>query len=121
VVATDGRATILDFKTGAVSTVEDAQKRADESLQLDIYALAHLRGTGRLPERVELRFLESGLAGGRKPTLAQAEQTETVIRDVAAAVRRRDFAPRPSYLACGHCPFRDICPHTARGPEADDR
>ena len=27
---------------------------------------------------------------------------------------------KPSYLACGQCAFRDICPHTARGPEADE-
>ena len=28
--------------------------------------------TGRLPDRVELRFLESGLAGGKRPTLEEA-------------------------------------------------
>ena len=22
----------------------------------------------------------------------------------------RDYAPRPDYLACGYCAFRDICP-----------
>jgi len=119
VVERAGGTTILDFKTGDVDDLEQAQKRARESLQLDIYALAHLRNAGRLPDRVELRFLESGLAGGKRPTMDEAARTEARIRDIARLVRRRDFTPRPSYMACGLCAFRDICPHTARGPEAE--
>jgi DNA helicase-2/ATP-dependent DNA helicase PcrA len=119
VVERDGQVTILDFKTGAVDDPDEAQKRAKESLQLDVYALAHLRIGGRLPERVELRFLESGLAGGRKPTLEETARTEDVVRDVSAQIRRREFEARPSYMACGQCAFRDICPHTARNPEAE--
>ena len=121
VVETGGAVTILDFKTGVVGSVADADKRAKESLQLDVYALAHLRGKGRLPDRVELRFLESGLSGGKRPTLEQAVVTEQNIRDVSALIRKREFGAKPSYLACGQCAFRDICPYTARGPEADDR
>jgi DNA helicase II / ATP-dependent DNA helicase PcrA len=114
VVEDAGGTTVLDFKTGAVDDLDSAQRRADESLQLDIYALAHLKTKGRLPERVELRFLESGLSGGKRPTVEDAARTESVIREVATAVRARDFAARPSYLACSQCPFREICPHTAR-------
>jgi DNA helicase-2/ATP-dependent DNA helicase PcrA len=117
VVERAGRVTILDFKTGDVDDLERAQGRAHESLQLDIYALAHLRHAGRLPDWVELRFLESGLAGGKRPTMDEATRTEARIRGIAALIRRRDFTPRPSYMACGLCAFRDICPHTARGPE----
>ena len=32
---------------------------------------------------------------------------------------RREFEAHPSYMACGQCAFRDICPHTARNPEAE--
>jgi DNA helicase-2/ATP-dependent DNA helicase PcrA len=113
----DGQVTILDFKTGDVREQKAAQKRADESLQLDVYALAHLRTRGRLPDRVELRFLESGLAAGRAPTLEEAGRTEERIRAVAVAIRRREFPARPTWMACGQCPFREICPHTAWGPE----
>jgi DNA helicase-2/ATP-dependent DNA helicase PcrA len=116
----DGLVTILDFKTGAVDDPAEAQKRARESLQLDVYALAFWKTTGRLPDRVELRFLETGRSGGKRPTLDEAQRTEALIRDVALQVRRADFEPRPSYMACGQCAFRDICPHTARGPEAED-
>src|SRR6185436_10592231 len=40
VVDEAGSVTILDFKTGAVDEPAEAKKRAQESLQLDIYALA---------------------------------------------------------------------------------
>jgi DNA helicase-2/ATP-dependent DNA helicase PcrA len=117
VVERDGEVTILDFKTGAVDEPDKAAERARDSLQLDVYALAWLRTHGALPERVELRFLESGLAAGRRPTLAEAAATEETIRALAVRIRAREFAARPSYMACGQCAFRDICPHTARGPE----
>ena len=119
VVEREERVTILDFKTAEVTDEERAAERARTSLQLDIYALAHLRTTGRLPDRVELRFLETGLAGGKTPTLEEARVTERRIRDVAERLRRAEFPARPSYMACGQCPFRDICPHTARGPAAE--
>jgi DNA helicase-2/ATP-dependent DNA helicase PcrA len=119
VVEEGGRVTILDFKTGAVDDPKKAQARARESLQLDTYALAHLRTKGRLPDRVELRFLESGLRAGKTPTLEEAASTETRIRAAAELIRQRVFPARPSYLACFQCPFREICPFTARGPEAE--
>jgi DNA helicase-2/ATP-dependent DNA helicase PcrA len=119
VIEKDGHVTILDFKTGAVDDPKRATERAEASLQLDVYALAHLKGTGRLPDWVELRFLESGVAGGKKPTLEEAAATETLIRDVSRHIRRREFPATPSWNACGFCAFRDICPFTARGPEAE--
>jgi DNA helicase-2/ATP-dependent DNA helicase PcrA len=119
VVERKGHTTILDFKTGSVEDARKAQRRAEESLQLDIYSLAHMKATGRLPDWVELRFLESGLSGGKRPTLEQAEATEAKIRKVANLVRRREFDATPSYQACGQCAFRDICPFTARGPQGE--
>ena len=119
VIEQEAHVTVLDFKTGEVSDPKAAQNRADESLQLDIYALAHLRTRGRLPDRVELRFLESGLAAGRRPTLEEVSRTEQRIRAAATAIRRREFPARPTWMACGQCPFREICPHTARGSERE--
>jgi DNA helicase-2/ATP-dependent DNA helicase PcrA len=120
VIERDGQVVILDFKTGDVHDLKTAQERARESLQLDIYALAHLKTAGRLPQRVELRFLESGLVGGKEPTLEETRETEDQIREVAARVRQLDFAAQPSYRACGSCPFREICPHTASAPDPED-
>jgi DNA helicase-2/ATP-dependent DNA helicase PcrA len=119
VVERDGHVTIVDFKTGDVREEKAAEKRARDSLQLDLYALAHLRTRGRLPERVELRFLETGLVAGKRPTLEDAAKTEARVRSAADAIRQRAFPAKPTWMACGQCPFRDICPHTARAPEEE--
>ena len=84
VIEREGEVAIVDFKTGDVRDEKAAQKRAKESLQLDIYALAHLETKGRLPDRVELRFLESGLVAGRRPTPKEAAATRERIRTAAA-------------------------------------
>jgi DNA helicase-2/ATP-dependent DNA helicase PcrA len=120
VIEKDGEVAIVDFKTGEVRDAKAAEKRAKESLQLDIYALAHLKTRGRLPDRVELRFLESGLVAGRRPTAEETAATEERLRAAAAAIRRREFPAKPTWMACGQCPFREICPHTAWGRE-DER
>jgi RecB family exonuclease len=114
VVADEHGTTILDFKTGDVPTQEKAQQRAEESLQLAIYALAHLRITGALPARVELRFLESDLIGGFAPSLNLALETERKIAEVADHISRGHFEATPSHGACRPCPFRDVCPATAK-------
>ena len=106
--------TILDFKTGDVGTEAKAQQRAEESLQLAIYSLAHLRTRGKLPTRVELRFLESGLVGGFAPSAALAAATELKIALVSDKISRGLFEATPSHGACRPCPFRDVCPATAK-------
>jgi DNA helicase-2/ATP-dependent DNA helicase PcrA len=120
VLEKNGHVTVVDFKTGDVRTEEKAALRSRESLQLDVYALAWLRTKGRLPDRVELRFLESGLAAGRVPSREDVAAAEERIRAAASGIRRREFPARPTYAACGQCPFREICPHTrsASGSEA---
>jgi DNA helicase II / ATP-dependent DNA helicase PcrA len=113
VVERDGQVSIVDFKTGGIETEAAARERVKDSLQLDVYALARLKTTGRLPDWIELRFLESGVRAGRRPSLEETERTEALIRDTAAQIRRRDFPARPSWMACTQCAFRDICPFTA--------
>ena len=61
-------AIVIDYKSSEVTEQKAADRRARESLQLKMYALAQKEMTGRLPARVELRFLESGLAGSHAPT-----------------------------------------------------
>jgi DNA helicase-2/ATP-dependent DNA helicase PcrA len=114
VVKTDLGVTILDFKTGDVGTAAKAQYRAEESLQLAIYALAHFRITGVLPARVELRFLESDLVGGFAPSPTLVLETERKVAEVADRISRGLFEATPSHGACRPCPFRDVCPATAK-------
>jgi DNA helicase-2/ATP-dependent DNA helicase PcrA len=115
VLESAGETAIVDFKTGDVRDQKAADRRARESLQLDIYALAHQKTAGRLPDKVELRFLESDLVASRRPTEADALATEARIRAAATAIRKRAFEARPTFFACSQCPFREICPHTAWG------
>ena len=57
------RVTITDYKSSDVRDPARARQRARESLQLQIYAMGYEALTGRLPDAVQLHFLESGLVG----------------------------------------------------------
>ncbi len=67
-----------------------ARQRARDSLQLTIYAMAYEAMTGRLPDAVQLHFLETGLVG-------RAEVDEKRLaraRERIATRRGRDPGPR---------------------------
>jgi DNA helicase-2/ATP-dependent DNA helicase PcrA len=106
-------AVIIDYKSSDVSDPKKADQRARESLQLKIYALAWRAMTGRLPARVELRFLESGLAGRHRPTEADLSDAREAIEAAARGIRQRRFDPTPGYQVCRYCPYNQICPSTA--------
>ena len=106
-------AAIIDYKTGEVATLKAANTRARESLQLKIYALAWREMTNALPERVELRFLESHTVGRHHPTETDVEEATAAVKDAAAGIRARRFDAAPSYRACRYCSYREICPYTA--------
>jgi hypothetical protein len=68
---------------------------------------------GRLPARVELRFLESGLTGRHQPTAEDLAIARDAIAETARGIRRRHFEATPDYQACRYCPYNQICPSTA--------
>jgi DNA helicase-2/ATP-dependent DNA helicase PcrA len=107
------RVTITDYKSSDVRDPAKARERARESLQLQIYAMAYQAESGRLPDAVQLWFLESGLVGRVEVDEKRLEKARTSIRQAAAGIRARNFAPTPEYIACGYCAFRDICPASA--------
>jgi ATP-dependent DNA helicase UvrD/PcrA len=104
---------IVDYKSSDVTEQKVADKRARESLQLKMYALAHQQATGELPARVELRFLESGLAGRHAPTDQDLADARTAIEEAAAGIRARQFEATPGYQTCRYCAYNQICPSTA--------
>ncbi|HYM66768.1 MAG TPA: PD-(D/E)XK nuclease family protein, partial [Patescibacteria group bacterium] len=104
---------IVDYKSSDVTDQKKADQRAKESLQLKIYALAQHEMTGRLPARVELRFLESGLVGRHTPTLEDLVIAREAIQEAARGIRQREFEATPDYQACRYCPYNQICPSTA--------
>jgi DNA helicase-2/ATP-dependent DNA helicase PcrA len=109
-----GRVVITDYKSSDVRDLPTANRRAKESLQLSIYALAHEAQHGTLPDELALHFLESGIVGRAEPSekrLARDQQKLTVAAD---GIRAGSFEATPSAMKCGYCPFREICPDAMR-------
>ena len=113
----NGEVCIVDFKSSNVREKKKADKRTRESLQLAIYALAYQKAFGKIPERVELHFLESGLVG--VATLDEDNFARTIekINEAAAGIRARSYEAKPSYGACHllTCAYQGICPRAAGG------
>jgi DNA helicase-2/ATP-dependent DNA helicase PcrA len=107
------RVTITDYKSSDVRDPVKARQRARDSLQLQIYAMAYEAMTGRLPDAVQLHFLESGLVGRVDIDPKRLAKARGKIAEAAAGIRARDFAPKPDVLACSYCAYRDICPSSA--------
>jgi DNA helicase-2/ATP-dependent DNA helicase PcrA len=72
--------------------------------------MAYEAMTGRLPDAVQLHFLDSGLVGRAEVEPKRLEKARQRIATVAAGIRARRLDPTPSTLACTYCPYRDICP-----------
>ena len=107
------RVTITDYKSSDVRDPAKARQRARDSLQLQIYAMGYEAMTGRLPDAIALHFLESGLVGEVAVDPKRLAKARDKIGQAAAGMRARDYTPKPDYLACTYCAFRDICPANA--------
>jgi DNA helicase-2/ATP-dependent DNA helicase PcrA len=106
-------AVIVDYKTSEVTKQRDADRRVAESLQLKMYALAWREGSGQLPQRVELRFVESNTVGRHAPTEQDVQEALEAVEATAAGIRARRYEATPSRNACRWCAYRQICPFTA--------
>lgn len=102
---------IIDFKTSEIKQQKDADKRVKESSQLMLYSLAYQDIFGRLPKRVSLYFLESGIIGSREVEEDDLDRIKEDIIEVADGIRNEDFSPAPSYMSCNYCAYNQICPH----------
>lgn len=110
-----GEVVIIDFKSTDVRTQQDADRRAKDSEQLGIYALAYQEVFGRLPDRVELHFLgQQVLVGRARKTEAELARIRDMILYAAEGIRAQRFIATPDpYRACPYCAFNQICPYTA--------
>jgi DNA helicase-2/ATP-dependent DNA helicase PcrA len=106
-------AVIVDYKTSEVVERAAADRRAADSLQLKIYALAWREMTGALPQRVELRFVESGVVGRHVPGPQDLVEAAGAVKAAAAGIRARRFDATPSRVACRYCAYNQVCPFTA--------
>ena len=101
--------TIVDFKTSQVKDQESADKKARESLQLELYAFAYKEIFDVLPAYLELFFLESGVIGKIPLEDGSFSRIKDKIREVSAGVRSENFKAMPAYLACTYCAYNQIC------------
>jgi DNA helicase-2/ATP-dependent DNA helicase PcrA len=105
-----GEAIIVDFKTSEVKAQKVADKKASESLQLALYSLAYQNIFGKLPSRVELYFLESGIIGSCVIEEEDLDKIKEKIKEVSEGIRKQDFEATPAYMACSYCAYNQICP-----------
>ena len=109
-----GRIVITDYKSSDVRDLPTANRRAKESLQLSIYALAHEAQHGSLPDELALHFLESGIVGRAEPSEKRLARDQQKLTSAADGIRAGRFDATPSAMRCGYCPFREICPDAMR-------
>jgi DNA helicase-2/ATP-dependent DNA helicase PcrA len=109
-----GRVVITDYKSSDVRDLATANRRSRESLQLSIYALAHEAQHGALPDELALHFLESGIVGRSEPSEKRLAKAQERLTAAAEGIRGGRFEATPSAMACGYCPFREICPDASR-------
>jgi len=105
----DGEVRILDYKSSEVKTKEEADKETKRSIQLSIYSLAYREIYKRLPDKVELYFLESGIKGETEKTEKDMERAIKLIEEVSVGIRAQDYTPKPNDYKCAHCAYEHIC------------
>ena len=110
----DGRVSITDYKTSDVRDPATANRRARDSLQLAVYALAWEAQHGSLPESLDLHFVDSGLTGTSEPSEKRLAKASAQIGEAADGIRAGRFTATPSAIKCAYCPFREICPDATR-------
>src|SRR2546428_13300060 len=115
---TPSGAVVVDYKAGADEEGSGrAQRAANESLQLRLYALAHERVYGERPVQTALHFLESGERGSVAPTEESIGAVRGLVGGTAARIRAREFAPNPKGPpTCQQCPYHQSCPNPPTAP-----
>ena len=104
---------IIDYKSSDVADQARADGRVKDSLQLQVYALAHESLHGRLPHEVALHFLGSGVVGRTTPDPTRLARARGKLVAALDGMAKGEFAPRPDPVACGYCPYRQMCAASA--------
>jgi len=106
----DKGAVIIDYKATSVKDQKEANKRARESLQMDLYALSFAK-TQDLPLlETQLYFLESDIIGHAEKGQKEQDRAMEKIKAAEAGIKREDYRAKPDWHNCNFCDFRTICP-----------
>jgi DNA helicase-2/ATP-dependent DNA helicase PcrA len=106
----DGGAVITDFKAAEVKDQKEADHRAAESLQLDLYALSFEKTEGKPLAEVRLHYLESDIVGRAAKAEREKQRARDRISETEDGLRGQDFTARPDWHNCSYCDFKGICP-----------
>ena len=109
----DAGVTLVDYKTSEREDEERADDASRKSLQLSVYALAYRELAGRLPDRLELRYVLPGLTGVSGCDEDRIGKVRAKIEEIAAAIRAGAFDARPDERRCSICACRPICRESA--------
>jgi len=101
----DGAIEIVDYKTGRP---RDA-KKADEDLQLSVYALAAREIMDVMPERLAFYNLMTNEPIFTTRDAKSLEKTKQKIAEVAGLIRAGEFPAKPGF-SCGYCDYKPLCP-----------
>ncbi len=101
----DGRAGIVDYKTGKARD----QKDADQSLQLSIYAIAAREKWGYDIGSLVFYNVEDNVPVVTIRTPDQLLEAHQKVTDVAHAIAKGKFAPKPGFH-CSFCAYSGVCP-----------
>ena len=96
---------IVDYKTGKPKDT----KKAAESLQLSVYALAAEEVLELHPSRLAFYNLASNEPVETARDSKALAKTKQTIGGVADQIRAGDFAAKPGFH-CGYCDFKPLCP-----------
>ena len=104
---------IVDYKSSDVSDPLKANARARDSLQLQVYAMAHEADTGRAPHAMQLHFLDTGVVGTVKAEPERLQKARAKVERAIGGIRAGVFEAAPTPMGCGYCPYRQICASSA--------
>ncbi|MCP2605221.1 ATP-dependent helicase [Candidatus Aminicenantes bacterium AH-873-B07] len=107
---TEKGAVIIDFKATEVTNQKEADKKARENLQLDLYALAFVNTQKENLLETQLHFLESDIIGRAVKGQKEFERAMEKIRITEQGIRTQSYSPKPDWHNCQHCEYRSICP-----------
>jgi DNA helicase-2/ATP-dependent DNA helicase PcrA len=107
---TEKGAVLVDFKATEIKDKKEADKRAKDSLQMDLYALSFTKTQDHPLSEVRLHFLESDLLGCAQKGSNEFEKAMEKILEVENGVRNQMFDPKPDWHNCSYCDYRAICP-----------
>jgi len=101
---------IIDFKATEVKDSKEADKRAKESLQMDLYALSFKKTQDETLLETRLHFLESDVLGCSQKGEKETDRAFVKIKEAESGIRSQNFKARPDWHNCNYCDFRAICP-----------